>query len=217
MKTANGGSPSISTASTIPFPPATYNLSSSQYVPSASTSATYYSPASAQPASANSYHSMGSFQGAYGSAPSSAYSQPYSPQQFAPRTNGYPVGPITAGPNAYQHRAPSPTTPTHALPSYPGHIVRICKDLTPDPLTFFVQANSQPYAQSPASQTPNSSFTRNLIGSLSASAFRLHDEHEKHGVWFVLQDLSVRTEGNFRWVSLPPASISYWSQTDGLI
>lgn len=41
-------------------------------------------------------------------------------------------------------------------------------------------------------------FTRNLIGSLSASAFRLTDPNDKSGIWFVLQDLSVRTEGNFR-------------------
>jgi hypothetical protein len=41
-------------------------------------------------------------------------------------------------------------------------------------------------------------YTRNLIGSLSASAFRLTDPNDKNGIWFVLQDLSVRTEGNFR-------------------
>jgi hypothetical protein len=41
-------------------------------------------------------------------------------------------------------------------------------------------------------------FTRNLIGSLSASAFRLTDPDDKIGIWFILQDLSVRTEGRFR-------------------
>ncbi|EHA54799.1 hypothetical protein MCOR02_002463 [Pyricularia oryzae] len=45
---------------------------------------------------------------------------------------------------------------------------------------------------------PQGMFTRNLIGSLSASAFRLNDPQEKIGIWFVLQDLSVRTEGIFR-------------------
>lgn len=40
------------------------------------------------------------------------------------------------------------------------------------------------------------SFTRNLIGSLVASAFKLHDTNDKLGIWFVLQDLSVRTEGS---------------------
>ncbi|CAM1507364.1 Fc.00g070050.m01.CDS01 [Cosmosporella sp. VM-42] len=45
---------------------------------------------------------------------------------------------------------------------------------------------------------PQGMFTRNLIGSLAASAFRLSDTHDHMGIWFVLQDLSVRTEGPFR-------------------
>ena len=45
---------------------------------------------------------------------------------------------------------------------------------------------------------PQGMFTRNLIGSLAASAFRLNDTEKKAGIWFVLQDLSVRTEGTFR-------------------
>ncbi|PTB70108.1 hypothetical protein BBK36DRAFT_1166304 [Trichoderma citrinoviride] len=45
---------------------------------------------------------------------------------------------------------------------------------------------------------PQGMFTRNLIGSLAASAFRLTDTSEHLGIWFVLQDLSVRTEGPFR-------------------
>ncbi|KYK55939.1 VelB [Drechmeria coniospora] len=45
---------------------------------------------------------------------------------------------------------------------------------------------------------PQGMFTRNLIGSLAASAFRLSDTSDHIGVWFVLQDLSVRTEGTFR-------------------
>lgn len=47
---------------------------------------------------------------------------------------------------------------------------------------------------------PQGMFTRNLIGSLAASAFRLADTEERIGIWFVLQDLSVRTEGPFRYV-----------------
>lgn len=43
-------------------------------------------------------------------------------------------------------------------------------------------------------------FTRNLIGSLAASAFKLHDTDDRLGIWFILQDLSVRTEGAFRYV-----------------
>jgi hypothetical protein len=43
--------------------------------------------------------------------------------------------------------------------------------------------------------------TRNIIGSLAASASKLADPHDKIGIWFVLQDMSIRTEGNFRYAS----------------
>lgn len=41
---------------------------------------------------------------------------------------------------------------------------------------------------------------KNLIGSASSSAFRLEfpEKSKNWGLWFVLQDLSVRTEGTFR-------------------
>ncbi|KAK9467623.1 velvet factor [Lipomyces arxii] len=39
---------------------------------------------------------------------------------------------------------------------------------------------------------------KNLIGSVVATAFKLLDVSGKLGIWFILQDLSVRTEGNFR-------------------
>jgi len=64
----------------------------------------------------------------------------------------------------------------------------------------------QPYGQhqggyGPPPQEYNSNvpqnYTRNLIGSLCASAFRLKDTKDELGIWFVLQDLSVRTEGTF--------------------
>ncbi|OJJ62292.1 hypothetical protein ASPSYDRAFT_144092 [Aspergillus sydowii CBS 593.65] len=59
------------------------------------------------------------------------------------------------------------------------------------------QPPQMPAAQ-PVASGPGGMFTRNLIGCLSASAFRLCDPENKIGVWFILQDLSVRTEGCFR-------------------
>ncbi|KAF2212921.1 hypothetical protein CERZMDRAFT_67815 [Cercospora zeae-maydis SCOH1-5] len=51
----------------------------------------------------------------------------------------------------------------------------------------------------PATPQPSSAmYTRNLIGSLTVNAARLTDNEGKQGFWFVLQDLSVRTEGFFR-------------------
>ena len=50
----------------------------------------------------------------------------------------------------------------------------------------------------PPSQSNSAMYTRNLIGSLTVNASRLNDHEGKTGYWFVLQDLSVRTEGFFR-------------------
>ncbi|KAK4546153.1 hypothetical protein LTR36_002290 [Oleoguttula mirabilis] len=66
---------------------------------------------------------------------------------------------------------------------------------------FFGQPGypGQPVPYMP-SMAPNSNtmFTRNLIGSLTVNASKLQDTTGKFGFWFVLQDLSVRTEGFFR-------------------
>ena len=59
----------------------------------------------------------------------------------------------------------------------------------------YIQAQS---ITMPTPQPTSGMFTRNLIGSLTVNAFRLADTEGKIGFWFVLQDLSVRTEGTFR-------------------
>lgn len=100
---------------------------------------------------------------------------PPPPQQPPPPPQQPPSNPYYPGPNAYYPPAPprSYYPDMHALPPPP-----------------------QP--QQPP-QAPSGMFTRNLIGSLSASAFKLTDPDNKIGVWFILQDLSVRTEGSFRY------------------
>nr|POE63212.1 velvet complex subunit b [Quercus suber] len=50
----------------------------------------------------------------------------------------------------------------------------------------------------PGAQSSGTMFTRNLIGSLTVNASRLNDPDNNTNYWFVLQDLSVRTEGFFR-------------------
>ncbi|KAF7355589.1 Velvet complex subunit B [Mycena sanguinolenta] len=58
---------------------------------------------------------------------------------------------------------------------------------------------------------PRSAYTRTLVGPLSSNGYRLLDEHRKPGIFFLFQDLSVRTEGTFRLrlrlmnVGAPPA------------
>ncbi|KAG6884762.1 hypothetical protein C0993_008459 [Termitomyces sp. T159_Od127] len=49
---------------------------------------------------------------------------------------------------------------------------------------------------------PRHTYTRTLIGPLSANACRLLDEHRKPGIFFLFQDLSVRTEGDFSFYAI---------------
>lgn len=64
----------------------------------------------------------------------------------------------------------------------------------------YAQSMYMPQYQAPVVQQPqsNAMYTRNLIGSLTVNASLLNDTNDKPGYWFVLQDLSVRTEGWFR-------------------
>ncbi|KAI9717537.1 MAG: hypothetical protein M1812_004678 [Candelaria pacifica] len=112
--------------------------------------------------------------------------QPYYPPigQYAiappPQIPGYnPPAPLGAQPAYYHQQQPGmPLTPA-AYYQPGGHATVQEQLLSPTAL-------------------PSGMFTRNLIGSLSASAFKLTDPDNKIGVWFILQDLSVRTEGTFR-------------------
>ncbi|KAK7470354.1 hypothetical protein VKT23_001782 [Stygiomarasmius scandens] len=75
------------------------------------------------------------------------------------------------------------------------------------------QTNSQMSAPTGgvAIHLPRHTYTRTLVGPLSANATKLLDEHRKSGIFFLFQDLSVRTEGTFRLrmrlmnVGAPPA------------
>ena len=81
----------------------------------------------------------------------------------------------------------------------------------PLPATYsqYPQAPGAPAGALPT--LPRHSYTRTLVGPLSANACRLLDEHRKPGIFFLFQDLSVRTEGTFRLrmrlmnVGAPPA------------
>jgi hypothetical protein len=71
----------------------------------------------------------------------------------------------------------------------------------PPQYDFQGQQAPPPQGRQSHGQQPQGMFTRNLIGSISASAFRLTDTEDRIGIWFVLQDLSIRTEGMFRFDS----------------
>lgn len=85
------------------------------------------------------------------------------------------------------------------------------------------QYHQGPYPQPPqGTETPTSTipplprhtYTRTLVGPLSANACRLLDEHRKPGIFFLFQDLSIRTEGTYMngsfltHLCLPPSSLS---------
>lgn len=50
----------------------------------------------------------------------------------------------------------------------------------------------------PYTTVTTETYTRNFVGASVASANILKDEHDNLGIFFVLQDLSVRTEGVYR-------------------
>jgi len=95
------------------------------------------------------------------------------PNQYYPQESGF-------RPDLPAHMQPIPSQTVGARMMYPG--------MDPMGMGRLPQGGSQPQGM----------FTRNLIGSLAASAFRLSDTGDKIGIWFILQDLSVRTEGTFR-------------------
>lgn len=94
-----------------------------------------------------------------------------------------------SGQYPYPHQAPQfrPDLPSNIvqLPSQSMYNSRYPQDVSHQRLSHL-------------SQQPNGMYTRNLIGSLCSSASRLFDTDDKLGIWFILQDLSVRTEGFFR-------------------
>ncbi|TKX26210.1 hypothetical protein C1H76_1563 [Elsinoe australis] len=111
--------------------------------------------------------------GVPGAAPGYApYSQPQSHPSMYGQAPGYPYQP--GYPQGYSQ--PPPGSPAYAQGSY----------------------GAAPVPYSPAAQQQSGMFTRNLIGSLTVNAFTLKDSEGKLGHWFILQDLSVRTEGSFR-------------------
>lgn len=62
-----------------------------------------------------------------------------------------------------------------------------------------VSSSSSPHALS--HPLPRHVYTRTLVGPLSCNACRLLDEHQIPGIFFLFQDLSVRTEGSRNFIT----------------
>ncbi|KAL8811303.1 MAG: hypothetical protein Q9223_001820 [Gallowayella weberi] len=172
-------SPSISAATSASYPPPSM-IQNPFGLPTQYLTGPAYAPAPPQaqpyPGQQQLYHVP---QPSYHTHPYQQPSAMYHGQQpfHQPQQQPYYVNPNNPlGPQAYyqphmQH--PAQQMPAHQLP-----------------LTAL-----DPRASTP---TPAGMFTRNLIGSLGVSAFKLTDHDNAMGIWFILQDLSVRTEGQFR-------------------
>ena len=127
------------------------------------------------------------------------YMQPEYPQQTYPQATGHLPPPAPAqmsGPATgyYPTTTSAPVTPTHY---YPQHSMASHQGPPQGPLP---SPRDMPMPVIDPRASPSGMFTRNLIGSLCVSAFKLTCPENNMGVWFILQDLSVRTEGSFRWV-----------------
>ncbi|KAH7391867.1 velvet factor-domain-containing protein [Pyrenochaeta sp. MPI-SDFR-AT-0127] len=113
----------------------------------------------------------------------------YIPTPMVPQYNQYgqPIPPRAVDP--YSH----PSMPPNYYGSAPGSA------------GYPPYGAGSAYGQNPvqmpvavAAPPINQNHTRNLIGMNAVNACRLNDPEGKTGFWFVLQDLSVRTEGTFR-------------------
>jgi hypothetical protein len=94
-----------------------------------------------------------------------------------------PIGHYTQQQQLQQPYTYAPNGVHTQYPQYPGSA-----GYTPAP----------PQMMAVAASGSNQNHTRNLIGMNAVNACRLNDTTGKMGFWFVLQDLSVRTEGSFR-------------------
>ncbi|KAL7271822.1 hypothetical protein RUND412_005391 [Rhizina undulata] len=131
---------------------------------------------------------------------SAATSSSYPPPPPTPPPHPHPQAHHHPHPQQLQHPGYSQSIPPpNPYPGYPPPPTQQNYYQHPAaPQGYYQSMHAPPPPQQPPQQTPSGMFTRNLIGSLSASAFKLTDPDNKIGVWFILQDLSVRTEGSFR-------------------
>lgn len=86
-------------------------------------------------------------------------------------------------------------TPVYATAPYGSYQNQQSHPLTPPATTQSTYLS--PSSPIMSTSVHRHSFTRTLVGPLSANACRLLDEHRKPGIFFLFQDLSIRTEGDY--------------------
>ncbi|KAK3383011.1 velvet factor-domain-containing protein [Lasiosphaeria ovina] len=152
------------------------------------------------------------------------YPQQMSYQNPGPQVNPYAMqpGPYVGGgfvsPNGGGYTQPNPYYAQDFRPDLQNMPQLASQNNTYGPPRVYDAPFNMTQRLSIGGNQPQGMFTRNLIGSLAASAFRLTDTEDKIGIWFILQDLSVRTEGNFRLrfsfvnVGIPPPGPGHLTQ-----
>ena len=91
---------------------------------------------------------------------------------------------------------PMAQRPTASNPAFPHPQYQGTAQYAPPPQTVYIPV--APVHQAPPQTHALNTYTRNLIGSLTVNSSSLRDLRDEQGYWFILQDLSVRTEGWFR-------------------
>ncbi|KAF7975105.1 hypothetical protein HWV62_10383 [Athelia sp. TMB] len=153
-------------------PPATYRAWSAEagYAPPP---ADHTPPGQNGASSSNSTYAQAPQNGSWSNSPpeppryaQEQYSPPPASSYDGVSGTAYPSGPYSSQPSA-----PAPVSNTSNPAYYPNT-----------------------YPQHTPPSAPRQAYTRTLVGPLSANACRLNDEHRRPGIFFLFQDLSIRTE-----------------------
>ncbi|KAK4942212.1 hypothetical protein LTR10_017969 [Elasticomyces elasticus] len=127
------------------------------------------------------------------------------PSQTSPNISSVVIAsyPMVSTTPALTNQAAYPmASTTHALPDHAAYPMASMPHAYPNQAAYPMASTTHRLVNQPVSRpsqdlTREGSVARNLIGSAAANAVKLDFEGEP-GIWFVLQDLSVRTEGWFR-------------------
>lgn len=119
-----------------------------------------------------------------------AWTQPGSPAPAAASYASAPAPTLPLQEAATPNMVAGPQNPPYGESMYASYGQRRQREVPSQ-----AQASTASSSSSSIPPLPGHAYTRTLVGPLSANACRLLDEHRKPGVFFLFQDLSIRTEG----------------------
>ena len=133
--------------------------------------------------------------GAYGNVPASAANAPSDAYPQQARYSQEPFTPVQT----------SPTQPAQLDSSMYASASYAQQQHQQQAQSQYHQGSSyqEPTPPSTIPPLPRHTYTRTLVGPLASNACRLLDEHRKPAIFFLFQDLSIRTEGTHLHSSRP--------------